>query len=320
MAAVRWSHTVMDSSPSCMPPYSFPSGGYASCTRSPCFPHHCSHLIPPQVQRQQLQAVKQAEDDARELLEQQLNDARQAKMAAARECKERERRERALLENPSLRSIVQIGGEGNQGQGNQGAPPSPSLLSATRVGTIIAAAAAEDDFTWTPGSNGTAAAGTPVGGSTRDRSRRAAAAAGAAADRATPGRGGTPAPATPLSPPLSSPWPQQHEAASEPYMVSAIALVPPPDELPRLAPGVKSSPSASATGTTIITPAAVVVLPPRSPPPAAAVFIAAAPLSSPPAVSRLGRGAPQPKAVMGVVLVGPQAPADKEPVVVLANR
>ena len=102
-------------------------------------------------------------------------------------------------------------------------------------------------------------------------------------------------------------------------MVSAIALVPPPDELPRLAPGVKSSPSASASGT-VVTPAAVVVLPPRSTPPAASTVIAAAPLTSPPAVSRLGRGAPQPKAVMGVVLVGPQAPADKEPVVVLANR
>ena len=53
-------------------------------------------LHPPQVQRAQLQALKQAEDDASELLEQQLSDARQAKMAAVREAKERERRERVL--------------------------------------------------------------------------------------------------------------------------------------------------------------------------------------------------------------------------------
>ena len=115
------------------------------------------------------------------------------------------------------------------------------------------------------------------------------------------------------------------------YMEFAIAFVPPPDEAPRPALGVKSTPSVNpATAAAASIPAAVVLssnlLPPAMTRGFVSTSVVALPSASPappPSSSRPFRGSGpvhQTRSITGVDLVGPEPPEDPLPIVVLANR
>ena len=169
---------------------------------------------------------------------------------------------------------VMAGGLFNAELGTSPSPFSSSAGAMWLAGGEMTSEGGAGGTPWSPGmgldSLSTGGGGGGGGTTARHRQRPPSAPASRAGAALNAGR------ASP-SPLPFPPLPRAHPAAPVPYLDLAIALVPPPDELPRPALGVKSAPRASAGsssgGGPRRTPAAAVALPlPQTLPPPPPIF------------------------------------------------